>query len=179
MKELKLRGPYPKRNLRKQCQEHKKYPYLLRDLKVLHINKVWSTDITYIKLHRGTAYLVAIIDLYSRKILSWRISNTLSTIFCVEALNEDLDKFGEPEIFNTDQGCQFTSEEFTKVLLDKQILISMDGKGRALDNIFIERFWRTIKYDFIFYNDFGTIPLLSKGVAWFIDYYNQRRPHLS
>ena len=179
MKELKLRGPYPKRNLSKQCQEHKKYPYLLRDLEVLHINKVWSTDITYIKLHRGTAYLVAIIDLYSRKILSWRISNTLSTIFCVEALNEALDKFGEPEIFNTDQGCQFTSEEFTKVLLDKQILISMDGKGRALDNIFIERFWRTIKYDFIFYNDFGTIPLLSKGVAWFIDYYNQRRPHLS
>ena len=179
MKELKLKGPYPKRNLSKQCQEHKKYPYLLGDLEVLHINKVWSTDITYIKLHKGTAYLVAIIDLYSRKILSWRISNTLSTSFCVEALNEALDKFGEPEIFNTDQGCQFTSDEFTQVLLDRQILISMDGKGRALDNIFIERFWRTIKYDFIFYNDFETIPQLTKGVSWFIDYYNKRRPHLS
>ena len=179
MRELNLYGPYPKRNLSKQCQEHKKYPYLLRDLEITHINQVWSTDITYIKLDKGTAYLLAVIDLYSRKILSWRISNTLSSAFCVEALNEALERFGNPEIFNTDQGCQFTSEEFTSVLRDKQIRISMDGKGRALDNIFIERFWRTIKYDYIFYNDFGDMPKLIAGVSWFIDYYNQRRPHLS
>lgn len=179
MREQNLYGPYPKRNLSKACHEHKKYPYLLRDLEITHINQVWATDITYINLDKGTAYLLAVIDLYSRKILSWRISNTLSTAFCIEALNEALANFGTPEIFNTDQGCQFTSDEFTGVLLDKKIRISMDGKGRALDNIFIERFWRTIKYDYIFHNDMGTMPELNKGVSWFIDYYNQRRPHLS
>lgn len=179
MNELNLRGPYPKRNLSKECQKDKKYPYLLRDLKITHINQVWATDITYIKLNKGTAYLIAVIDLFSRKILSWKLSNSLTTTFCTEALNEALENFGKPEIFNTDQGCQFTSTEFTGVLLKNDILISMDGKGRALDNIFIERFWRTIKYDYIFRNDFGTMPDLSSGVSWFIDYYNRRRPHLS
>lgn len=179
MRELKLYGPYPKRNLSKECKEDKKYPYLLRDLEITHINHVWATDITYIKLDKGSAYLLAIIDLFSRKILSWRLSNSLATAFCTEALNEALENFGIPEIFNTDQGCQFTSAEFTGVLLDKEIDISMDGKGRALDNIFIERFWRTIKYDYIFLNDFGTMPELNNGISWYIDYYNRRRPHLS
>lgn len=179
MYEMNLQGPYPKRNLSKRNKEHKIYPYLLRDLKITHINHVWATDITYIKLDKGTAYLLAVIDLYSRKILSWRISNTLTTDFCVAALKEALVNFGNPEIFNTDQGCQFTSNEFTKVLLDKNIAISMDGKGRALDNIFIERFWRTIKYDYIFMNDLRTMPKLIKGVSWFIDYYNRERPHQS
>jgi len=179
MRELNLYGPYPKRNLSKECKEDKKYPYLLRDLKITHINQVWATDITYIKLNKGSAYLLAIIDLFSRKILSWRLSNSLATTFCTEALNEALANFGQPEIFNTDQGCQFTSAEFTSILLDKDISISMDGKGRALDNIFIERFWRTIKYDYIFHNDFGTMPELLNGVTWYIDYYNRRRPHLS
>jgi putative transposase len=179
MNELKLIGPYPKRNLSKRNQAHKIYPYLLRDLPITHIDQVWATDITYITMDKGTAYLLAVIDLYSRKILSWRISNTLSTEFCIAALKEALDNYGPPEIFNTDQGSQFTSNDFTKVLLDKDIKISMDGKGRALDNIFIERFWRTIKYDYIFLNDVRTMPKLKKGVSWFIDYYNRERPHLS
>ena len=179
MRDMNLYGPYPKRNLSKVCKENRKYPYLLRNLKITHINQVWATDITYINLDKGTAYLLAVIDLYSRKILSWRISNTLSTSFCIDALNEALTNFGPPEIFNTDQGSQFTSEEFTNELLNNGIRISMDGKGRALDNIFIERFWRTIKYDYIFHNDIGTMAELNKGVKWFIDYYNQRRPHMS
>jgi putative transposase len=179
MNELHLIGPYPKRNLSKRNQEHKIYPYLLRDLPITHIDQVWATDITYITMDKGTAYLLAVIDLYSRKIQSWRISNTLSTEFCIAALKEALDNYGPPEIFNTDQGSQFTSNDFTKVLLDKDIKISMDGKGRALDNIFIERFWRTIKYDYIFLNDVRTMPKLKKGVSWFIDYYNRERPHLS
>jgi putative transposase len=179
MKTLKLVGPYPKRNLSKRNSEHKTYPYLLRNLPITHIDQVWATDITYINMEKGTAYLLAIIDLYSRKILSWRISNTMSTEFCIEALEEALEIYGPPEIFNTDQGSQFTSDKFTRILLDKDIKISMDGKGRALDNIFIERLWRTIKYDFIFPNDIRTMINLKKGISWFIDYYNRKRPHLS
>ena len=156
MSELNFHGPYPKRNLCKECKEDKKDPYLLRDLKRTHINQVWATDI---KLDKGSAYLLAVIDLFSRKILSWKLSNSLATTFCTEALNEVLASFGKPEIFNTDQGCQLTSAEFTGVLLDNDIRISMDGNGRGVDNIFIERVWRTIKYDFIFHNDFGTISV--------------------
>jgi putative transposase len=183
MRELNLQGPYPKKNLSKPNDEHQKFPYLLRDLEITRIDQVWATDITYIKLEHGYAYLLAIIDLFSRKILSWRISNTMTTEFCLDALSEALDTYGHPEIFNTDQGSQFTSKEFIEMLGgnkdDSDIRISMDGKGRALDNIFIERFWRTIKYDYIFLHDLRTMGELNAGVSWFINYYNRRRPHQS
>jgi len=179
MRELNIYGVIPKRNLSKANKEHKKYPYLLRNLTVTHTNQVWATDITYVALDRGTGYLAAIIDLYSRKILSWRISNTLTPDFCVDALNEAFRNYGKPEIFNTDQGSQFTSNKFIKALTNKQVKISMDGKGRALDNIFIERFWRSIKYEYIKQNDISNMKELKTGVAAYIKYYNEQRPHLS
>lgn len=149
MKKMGIVAQYQKPNLSKANKTHKKYPYLLRDLKPSAPNQVWSTDITYIPLRTGFLYLVAIIDWYSRYVISWRISNTLDTRFCLEALEEAL-QTGCPEIFNSDQGVQFTAEAFTSVLERKGIKISMDGKGRALDNIFIERFWRSLKYEDIY-----------------------------
>ena len=139
MRKMGLEALFPKPNLSKAHPEDKIYPYLLRGLKITKPNQVWSADITYIRLKQGFVYLVAIIDRYSRYVLSWRLSNTLEADFCVEALNEALARYGKPEIFNTDQGSQFTSREFTRKLLEKEIRISMDGKGRAYDNIFIER----------------------------------------
>jgi putative transposase len=139
----------PTRNLSKPNAAHKIYPYLLRGVKIDRVNQVWSTDITYIRLGHGFVYLVAVIDWHSRYVLAWRLSNSLDADFCVECLKDAL-QYGTPETFNTDQGCQFTSEEFIKVLLDNNIAISMDGRGRALDNIFIERLWRSVKYENIY-----------------------------
>ena len=164
MKELGLKAIHPGPNTSKACKEHKKYPYLLRGLKITHKNQVWASDITYIKLNGSFMYLVAIIDLYSRKVLSWRLSNTLDSYFCCECVNEAVKLFGAPEIFNTDQGSQFTCNDFVVLLKSLNIGISMDGKGRALDNVYIERVWRTLKYENIYLHDYETVKKLKKGI---------------
>lgn len=169
---------YPKKTTFRN-NEHKVYPYLLKNLSVTRPNQVWATDITYIKMERGFCYLIAIIDWYSRKILSWRLSNSLQLDFCIEALEEALLKYTNPEIFNTDQGCQFTSEEFTKILLANEIKISMDSQGRATDNAIIERFWRNIKYENIHLNKYQTIKEVKEGIKNYIEFYNRRRLHSS
>jgi putative transposase len=156
--------------------EHKKYPYLLRGVKIIRANQVWSTDITYIKLKSGWTYMMAVIDWYSRKVISWGLSNTMDTQFCTEVLEEALNR-GKPEIFNTDQGSQFTSIKFTDILKREKIKISMDGKGRYLDNIYIERFWRTVKYENIFINDYEKIPDVRAGLKVYILQYNNERLH--
>ena len=161
MGKMGLWGTVPGPHTSRRHARHKIYPYLLRGLVLDHPNLVWSTDITFIPMPVGYMYLVAIIDWYSRRVLSWRLSNTLDTRFCLEALFAAL-KQGEPIIFNTDQGSWFTSEGFTGALLEKQILISMDGRGRALDNIFVERLWRTVKYEDIYLNDYGSVLELEK-----------------
>jgi len=170
---------YPKMNLSKRNQAHKIYPYLLRDLDVDHPNQVYSADITYIRLKHGFVYLVAIIDWYSRYILSWRVSISLECSFCVDALNEAILLYGKPEIFNTDQGVQFTSSDFIKVLVANNIQISMDGKGRALDNVFIERFWRSLKQEKIYRIDLETVKESKEEIGKYMDFYNKRRPHQS
>ncbi len=155
------------------------FPYALGDRSVSRPNEVWSTDITYLKLPQGHVFLVAIIDWCSRKVLAWRISNTMDTHFCLEALDEAIRLYGTPIVFNTDQGSQFTSRVFTDRLIENNILISMDGKRRAIDNVVIERFWWTIKYEHLFLRDFPSLPALRLGVAEFILYYNGRRLHQS
>jgi putative transposase len=159
---------YPKPKTTVVDKQHKVYPYLLRGVKIEHPNQVWSTDITYVPMPNGFMYLCAIIDWYSRMILGWSLSNTMSVDFCLEALETALSKYGKPTIFNSDQGSQFTSNDFTNVLINNKIQISMDGKGRALDNIYIERFWRDIKYNCIYLYAFDTVPLLYKGIEKYI-----------
>ncbi len=159
--------------------EHKIYPYLLRDLEITRPNQVWCADVTYIPLERGFLYLVAVMDWASRKVLSWRLSNTLEASFCVEALEEALGRYGPPEIFNTDQGSQFTSLDFTAVLKTAGVRISMDGKGRWTDNIFIERLWRSLKYECVYLSEFSTGSEARAGIGWWMDFYNNRRPHSS
>jgi putative transposase len=176
---LRIKVIYPGINLSKRNQEHKVYPYLLKGLTINRPNQVWSTDITYIRLRRGWVYLVAIVDWYSRAVLSWRLSNTCDRFFCIEALEEALHLYGEPEIFNSDQGATFTSPDFTKVLLDAGIKISMDGKGRALDNIITERLWRTIKYDEVYLKDYTNIIDARDSLGKYIKTYNYHRPHSS
>jgi len=179
MREMMLIPIYPKPNLSKRNHEHKIYPYLLRDMIIDSPNKVWATDITYIPMSSGHAYLTAVIDWYSRKILSWQISTTLDASFCVETLEAAVNKYGSPEIFNTDQGCQYTSNTFTQNLTDKGIKISMDGRGRALDNIMIERFWGSLKREKIYINEYSTVEELKSGVSEYIEFYNNERPHQS
>ena len=170
---------YPKKNLSISNKNHKKYPYLLRNVEITRPNQVWSTDITYIRLKRGFVYLTAIIDWHSRYVLSWRISTTLDRRFCIDVLNEALAKYGKPEIFNTDQGSQYTSEEFTGILKAADIKISMDGRGRALDNIFIERLWRTVKYEEVFLNSYRNVQECKEGLDNFFERYNNCREHQS
>lgn len=168
----------PKPNLSKPNKQNKKYPYLLKNMDIIENNQVWSTDITYIKMKKGFAYLTAVIDWHSRFVLSWKLSNTLHTDFCIDALN-DAFKLGTPLIFNTDQGSQYTSDEFTGVLTEKEIWISMDGKGRALDNIFVERLWRTVKYEEIYLNDYENMADLKKALTKYFLFYNYERKHQS
>ena len=156
---------------------HRIYPYLLRDLVIDRPNQVWCTDITYIPMRRGFLYLVAVMDWSTRKVLSWRVSNTMEVDFCIEALEEAMDLFGRPAIFNSDQGSQFTSPRFTEVLIAAGARISMDGRGRWMDNVFIERLWRSLKYECIYLHAFETGSELRAGLTWWIDYYNGRRPH--
>jgi len=170
---------YQKPNTSKPHPDHKIYPYLLRDLKIDRPNQVWCTDITYIPMRRGFLYLVAIMDWSTRSVLSWRLSNTMDSDFCVEALKEALARFGKPEIFNTDQGSQFTSFAFTNVLKDAGIKISMDGKGRCLDNVFIERFWRSLKYECVYLNAFDSGLVARRKIGQWIREYNWQRPHSS
>ena len=170
---------YPKKRLSMGNKQHKKYPYLLRNVAITRVNQVWSTDITYIRLKGGFVYLVAVIDWYSRYVLAWRLSTTLDTGFCREALEEALAKYGNPEVFNTDQGCQFTSEEFTEVLLKRDIKISMDGRGRALDNVFVERLWRTVKQEDIYLKGYSTVSDCKEGLERYFHRYNTLREHQS
>lgn len=169
---------FPKKNLSRRNPAHKVYPYLLRGVAIVRVNQVWSVDITYVRLAHGFAYLVAIIDWYSRRVLSWRLSNTLESDFCVEALKESLTLYGKPEIFNSDQGSQFTSESFTKILIDeKSVKISMDGRGRAYDNIFVERLWRSVKYEDIFLHQYQNIPECKVGLGKYFRFYDAERRH--
>ena len=176
---LGLAGMAPGPNTSRRHPQHKVYPYLLRGVLVTHPNQVWSTDITYIRLPRGFVYLVAVIDWYSRKVLSWRLSNTMDSRFCVDCLEQALQAYGAPEIFNTDQGCQFTSEAFTGVLKAHSITISMDGRGRALDNIFVERLWRSVKHEDVYLKGYTTMSELLIGLTEYFVLYNTERPHQS
>lgn len=169
---------YPKRNLSTPNLEDKKYPYLLKNLQIDRCNQVWSSDITYIPMEKGFLYLVAIIDWYSRYVISWRISNTLEVSFCLEALKDALEK-GCPQIFNTDQGSQFTSNIYTNCLLSNNIQISMDGKGRCLDNIFVERLWRSVKYEYVYLNSIKDGYELWHGLDNYFRFYNEKRFHQS
>jgi len=171
---------YPqKKNLSKANLEHKIYPYLLNNVEIIKPNHVWSTDITYIKLAHGFIYLVAILDWYSRFVLSWKIGNTLDAGFCIEALEEALMYYGKADIFNTGQGSQFTSNAFTKLLLENGIQISMDGKGRAFDNIFTERLWRTVKYEEVYLNSYQSINEAKEKLGKYFSFYNYERHHQS
>ena len=177
MRIMDLESTAPKPNTSKPAPEHAVFPYLLRNLTVSRINQVWAADITYIPMARGFAYLVAIIDWYSRRVLAWRLSNTLETTFCVDALQDALGRFGLPEIFNTDQGSQFTSADFTNVLLDQGVKISMDGKGRYLDNVFVERLWRSLKYEEVYLYAYDSVREARVGIGRYFDFFNDERPH--
>ncbi len=179
MRLLGLQAVFQRPRTSQPHPEHRIYPYLLRDLEITRPNHVWCTDVTYIPLQRGFLYLVAVMDWASRKVLSWRLSNTLDPSFCVEALEEALEHYGAPEIFNTDQGSQFTSVDFTDILKEADIRISMDGKGRWMDNVFIERLWRSLKYECVYLSEFATGSEARTGIGWWIDFYDQRRPHSS
>lgn len=179
MRTMGLTAVYPKRNLSKANQAHKVYPYLLRNLVIDRPNQVWATDLTYIPMARGFVYLVAVMDWYSRKVLSWRVSNTLDVNFCVDALEEAIERYGAPEIFNTDQGSQFTSKEFTDVLKDNDIRISMDGKGRWVDNVFVERLWRSVKYEEVYLKAYDSLKAARASLGRYFTFYNTERRHQS
>lgn len=177
MRLMGLEGMAPGPNTSRPQPHHVTYPYLLRGVEVTRANHVWATDITYIPMSRGFLYLCAILDWYSRKVLSWRLSNTLDVCFCVEALEEALRQHGTPSIFNTDQGCQFTAEEFTSVLKAHEVRISMDGKGRFLDNIFVERLWRSLKYEEVYLHAYEDAKEAKQGIGKWLLFYNEERPH--
>jgi len=176
---LGLCAIYPKPNLSRRNHLHKVYPYLLNDMIIDRVNQVWSMDITYIRLNQGFVYLAAVIDWYSRYILSWKLSTSLESDFCVEALEEALEQYGKPDIFNTDQGVQFTSERFVGMLSREGIQISMDGKGRALDNVFIERFWRSLKQEKIYRLELYTVKEAKLAIEDYVTFYNNKRLHQS
>lgn len=179
MRIMGIQSVAPKPNTSMPSKKHKIYPYLLGGLDINHSNQVWCTDITYIRMPGGFVYLVAVMDWYSRHVLSWEVSVTMDDSFCVSALERAIRAYGKPEIFNTDQGAQFTSEDFTKVLKNNNITISMDGKGRAMDNIMIERLWRSVKYEEIYLNEYLSVTALKKGLEKYFLYYNTERTHAS
>lgn len=178
MKTMRIEAIYPKPKLTRRNEDHKVYPYLLRNVKIERVDHVWSTDITYIRIGSGFVYLTAVIDWFSRYVLSWRLSNTLENTFCVEVLEEAL-SISQPEIFNTDQGCQYTASNFLKVLKDRNIKISMDSKGRALDNIFVERLWRTIKYEEVYLKSYQSMKEAQSSLKTYMNFYNKERLHQS
>jgi putative transposase len=179
MKKMDIAAMYKKPRLSKPHPDHKVYPYLLRDLDITRANHVWAADITYIPMARGFCYLVAIMDWASRKVLAWRLSNTLDTSFCTEALGEAINKYGTPDIFNTDQGSQFTSDAFIGILESHDIDISMDGKGRWMDNVFIERLWWSVKYQDVYLKAYSSIAEVREGLKEYFEFYNCRRRHQS
>jgi putative transposase len=179
MREMGLTALYPKRNLSKRNQAHKVYPYLLKGLVIDRPNQVWAADVTYLPMAKGFLYLVAIIDWYSRKVLAWELSNSMDARFCVDALETALGKYGKPEIFNTDQGSQFTSEAFTSVLKENDIRISMDGKGRWVDNVFVERLWRSLKYEEVYLKGYANVTEARKSISAYLDFFNRDRRHQS
>lgn len=171
-----LEAIYPKRNLSRAAAGHRIYPYLLRGVKIARVGQVWSSDITYIRLRGGFIYLVAVLDWFSRYVLSWRCSNSLEGVFCREALQAAM-VHGFPEIFNSDQGSQFTCQEFHAPLLRLGVRVSMDGRGRALDNVFTERLWRSVKYEEVYLNDYAGVAEAERGIGAYFDFYNHTRPH--
>jgi len=177
MRQMGLEAIAPKPKTSEPHPEHVRYPYLLRGLEISRVNQVWATDITYIPMRAGFVYLVAIMDWYSRRVLAWRISNTLDPRFCVDALEEALERFGKPEIFNSDQGSQFTAAEFIEPLRERGIAISMDGRGRCLDNVFIERLWRSLKYEEVYLHTYGDVAAARTGIGRYLGFYNTERPH--
>ena len=179
MKKMAIEALYRRPNTSKPAPGHKVYPYLLRNLAVTRPNQVWAMDITYVPMARGFVYLAAVVDWFSRKVLAWRLSITLSADFCIEALEEALDRHGRPEIFNTDQGSQFTSIDFIKVLKDAEIAISMDGKGAWRDNVFVERLWRTVKYEEVYLRAYGSVSEARASIGRYLGFYNGTRPHSS
>ena len=178
MRAMGIAGITPGRNTSKSAKGHRIYPYLLRNHRITRANEVWSTDITYVRMVGGFAYLVAVIDWYSRYVLSWSLSNSMEVSFCVEALEAAL-RLGQPEIFNTDQGSQFTSDQFTSILIGREIKVSMDGRGRALDNVFVERLWRSVKYENIYLMGYESLEEARAGLARYFTFYNNERPHMS
>ena len=179
MKRMGITALYRKPNTSKPAPGHKIYPYLLRNIPVTRPNQVWAMDITYIPMACGFIYLAAVVDWFTRRVLAWRVSITLEADFCIEAVEEALARHGAPEIFNTDQGSQFTSIEFIKVLADREIKISMDGKGAWRDNVFVERLWRTIKYEEVYLRAYANVPEARASIGRYIGFYNSRRPHSS
>ena len=179
MKRMGIEAIYRRPNTSKPAPGHKIYPYLLRGLKVGRPNQVWAMDITYIPMARGFVYLPAVVDWFSRRVLAWRLSITMEAAFCIEALEEALAKHGRPEIFNTDQGSQFTSADFTGVLTGNKIAISMDGKGAWRDNVFVERIWKTVKYEEVYLRAYGSVDEARASLGRYLDFYNRRRPHSS
>ncbi len=178
MQRMGLRAIYPKPTTTTPAKDHKIYPYLLRDVELRQSNQVWSADITYVPMQRGFMYLVAVLDWFSRYVLAWQLSNTLDGSFCLDALQQAL-RLGTPTVFNTDQGVQFTASNFTRQLEAAGIRISMDGRGRALDNVFVERLWRTVKYEDIYLKDYASVPKLEAGLERYFRFYNHDRPHQS
>lgn len=179
MKRMGIEALYRRPNTSKPAPGHKIYPYLLRDLKIDRPNQVWATDITYIPMAHGFIYLTVVLDWFSRRVLSWRVSITMEVDFCLEAVEEALAKYGQPEIFNTDQGSQFTSEDFTGLLLKNGVKISMDGKGAWRDNVFVERLWRTVKHDEVYIRAYDSVGDARSSIGSFLDFYNRKRPHSS
>ena len=179
MRRMGIEAVYRRPNTSKPAPGHKIYPYLLRGLKIERPNQVWAMDISYIPMRRGFVYLAAVIDVFSRRVLAHRVSITMETMFCVEALQEALAKHGRPEIFNTDQGSQFTSLDFTGVLLDAKIAISMDGKGAWRDIVFVERLWRTVKYEEVYLRAYDSVPEARASISRYLTFFNQGRPHSS
>ena len=179
MRKMGLRAIAPGPETSRRNKAHKIYPYLLRDLKVTRANQVWCADVTYVPLAHGFAYLVAIMDWHTRHVLAWRLSTTQDTDFCLEALEDAMERYGKPEIFNTDQGSQFTSKDWTDVLTEAGIRISMDGKGQWIDNVFIERLWRSLKYECVYLNAFDSVRDAAVGIDYWMRYYNTERPHSS
>jgi putative transposase len=177
MRVMGIEALAPKPRTSEAAPEHTKFPYLLRHLEIVRPNQVWASDITYIPTRQGHCYLVAVMDWYSRRVLSWRISNTMDSCFCVEAVEEAIAKFGTPEIFNTDQGSQFTDGDFTSPLLSKGVKVSMDGRGRFMDNIFVERLWRSVKCEEVYLNDYRDVADARAGIGTYLDKYNRKRPH--
>lgn len=179
MKRMGIEAIYRRPNTSKPAPGHKIYPYLLRNLSVIRPNQVWAMDITYIPMARGFVYLAAVVDWFTRRVLAWRLSITLEVDFCIEAVEEALARYGKPDIFNTDQGSQFTSIDFIKMLKDSDIAISMDGKGAWRDNVFVERLWRTIKYEEVYLHAYQDVPQARKAIGKYLTFYNSKRPHSS